>query len=263
MEPGNPPIIIGSGIDNPRQLLSIILGSDATIPYIIKWGDKMKILVVEDEELLAQSLRTVLESEGYEADTVGDGEMGELYGSMGIYDLIIMDVMMPRLNGCQVAQHLRAKHIGTPILMLTAKSALEDRITGLNAGADYYLPKPFDIRELLACVSALLRRQGCQVNEVSFGNTRLDLDRAMLTAEKGEVQLSNKEFEILRFLFQNGEKNLPKDLIIEKVWGFDTPTSENSVEVYMGFLRKKLARIGSDIRIRAIRNLGYHLEAES
>ena len=222
----------------------------------------MKILIVEDEELLVDSLRTVLEGEGYEVDGVCDGRMGLAYGSMGIYDLIIMDVMMPVMDGCEAVRRLRENHIGTPILMLTARSALEDRITGLNAGADYYLPKPFDIRELLACVNALLRRQGGQVNEMTFGNTRLDLDTAALWVGENSIQLSSREFEILRFLFQSPDRNLSKERIIEKVWGFDSTASENSVEVYVGFLRKKLARIGSNIEIRAVRRLGYHLEAE-
>ena len=222
----------------------------------------MKILIVEDEVLLVESLRTVLESEGYEVDAVYDGEMGVSYGSMGIYDLIIMDVMMPKLDGWHAARQLRERHIGTPILMLTARSELEDRITGLNAGADYYLPKPFDIRELLACIGALLRRQGAQINELTFGNTTLNLDTAMLSTAGSAVQLSAREFEILRFLFQSTDRILSKELIIEKVWGFEAPASENSVEVYVGFLRKKLARIGSNIEIRAVRRLGYHLEAE-
>ena len=222
----------------------------------------MKILIVEDEELLVESLRTVLESEDYEVDAVYDGQMGVSYGSMGIYDLIIMDVMMPVLDGYHAVRRLREKRIGTPILMLTARSELEDRITGLNAGADYYLPKPFDIRELLACISALLRRQGEQINEMTFGNTTLNLDTAILSTSQSEVRLSSREFEILRFLFQTPDRNLPKELIIEKVWGFDTSTSENSVEVYVGFLRKKLARIGSNVEIKAVRRLGYHLEAK-
>ena len=220
----------------------------------------MKILVVEDEELLAQSLQSILEGEGYDVDAVADGEMGVFYGRMGIYDLIIMDVMMPRLDGYQATQRLRELHIATPILMLTARSALDDRIAGLDSGADYYLPKPFDVRELLACINALLRRQGTQINSVSFGNTTLNLDSAVLSAGTSSVQLSSKEFEIFRFLMQSPAKNLSKNLILEKVWGFDAPASDNSVEVYIGFLRKKLLRIGSNITIKAVRNLGYHLE---
>lgn len=137
----------------------------------------MKVLIIEDEKLLADSIRSVLERKGFEAECVYDGENGAEYAELGIYDLLILDVMMPKMNGYQVAREVRAKRCGTPILMLTARSELEDRIEGLNAGADYYLTKPFDIRELLACINALLRRQGPQVDQLTMGNTALDLGR--------------------------------------------------------------------------------------
>ena len=137
----------------------------------------MKILVIEDEKLLAQSLKTLLEGKGFQVETVYDGETGADYAELGVYDLLILDVMMPGLNGYQVARQVRARRCGAPILMLTAKSDVLDRVEGLNSGADYYLTKPFDARELLACVNALLRRQGEQVNALSFGNTQLELDR--------------------------------------------------------------------------------------
>lgn len=150
----------------------------------------------------------------------------------------------------------------TPILMLTAKSELEDRITGLNAGADYYLTKPFDTRELLACINALLRRQGTQVDEVTYGNTSLDLSSGMLVCGANTVRLSAKEFDIMRFLLQSGSRNLSKEVILARVWGYDSDAVENHVEVYVGFLRKKLASIGSNIQIEAIRRMGYHLEVK-
>ena len=176
----------------------------------------MKILIIEDEQLLADSIAEVLRRKGFEAEAVYDGETGAEYAELGVYDLLILDVMMPGLDGYTVARQVRARHLGTPILMLTARSGLEDRITGLNAGADYYLTKPFDTRELLACVNALLRRQG--------------------------------------------ERNLSKAALLERVWGYDSDAVENHVEVYVCFLRKKLASIGSNIRIESIRRLGYHLE---
>ena len=144
--------------------------------------------------------------------------------------------------------------------MLTAKSELEDRITGLNAGADYYLTKPFDTRELLACINALLRRQGTQVDEIAYGNTSLDLSSALLICGTNTVRLSAKEFDIMRFLLQSGSRNLSKETILARVWGYDSDAVENHVEVYVGFLRRKLNSIGSKIRIAAIRRLGYHLE---
>ncbi|MDE7057977.1 MAG: response regulator, partial [Lachnospiraceae bacterium] len=135
----------------------------------------MKILVVEDEKLLADSIRILLEGKGFDVDVAYDGETGKEYAKLGIYDLLILDVMMPGISGYEVARKVRSIKCGIPILMLTAKSELEDRITGLNAGADYYLTKPFDTRELLACINALLRRQGAQVDEITYGNTSLDL----------------------------------------------------------------------------------------
>ena len=220
----------------------------------------MKILIIEDERLLAGSIKDLLEIQGFEAEAVYDGETGFTYACTGIYDLIILDVMMPGKSGYEVARELRASRLGMPILMLTARSALEDRIAGLDAGADYYLTKPFDARELTACVRALLRRQGGQVDEVGMGKTCLDLSTAVLSCGDRQIRLSAKEFDIIRLLFQSGAGNLSKEMILEKVWGYDSDAVENHVEVYIGFLRKKLLSIGSDVRIESIRRMGYHLE---
>lgn len=220
----------------------------------------MKILIVEDEKLLADSIQSLLAKKGFEVDVAYDGETGEEYAELGIYDLLILDIMMPKMNGYEVAKRVRAKRLGTPILMLTAKSELEDRIAGLNSGADYYLTKPFDTRELLACINALLRRQGAQVDEIKFGNTSLDLSTASLICGANSIRLSAKEFDIMRYLFQAEGRILSKEMILAKVWGYDSDAVENHVEVYVGFLRKKLASIGSDIRIETIRRLGYRLE---
>lgn len=222
----------------------------------------MKILIIEDEKLLADSLKVLLERKGFEVESVYDGESGRDYALLGIYDLLILDVMMPGLNGYDVARQVRDWHCGTPILMLTAKSEVEDRILGLNAGADYYLTKPFDSRELLACVNALLRRQGAQVSELVYGNTALDLDTCMLVCGGKNVRLSAREFDVMRVLLQSGERNLPKENILARVWGYDSDAVENHVEVYVGFLRKKLRSIGSNVSIESIRRLGYHLEVK-
>ena len=222
----------------------------------------MKILVIEDEKLLADSLKELLEKKGFTVEVAYDGQTGEEYAELGVYDLLILDVMMPKLNGYQVARQVRAKRCSTPILMLTAKSSLEDRIEGLNAGADYYLTKPFDTRELMACINALLRRQGSQVDELVFGNTALDLSSGMLVCGEKRVRLSAREFDVMRFLLSAGDRNLSKEVILARVWGYDSDAVENHVEVYVGFLRKKLQSIGSNIRIVAIRRLGYHLEVE-
>ena len=220
----------------------------------------MKILIVEDEVLLADSLKTLLEKKGFTVEVAYDGETGKDYAETGVYDLLILDVMMPKLNGYDLARQVRAERCATPILMLTAKGELEDRIEGLNTGADYYLTKPFDTRELLACINALLRRQGDQVDELRFGNTALDLASGMLVCGAERVRLSAKEFDIMRFLLQSKGNNLSKEVLLARVWGFDSNAVENHVEVYVGFLRKKLASIGSNVRIEAVRRLGYHLE---
>ncbi len=220
----------------------------------------MRILVVEDEKRLADSLKALLASKGFSVETAYDGETGSEYAALGIYDLIIMDVMMPGLNGYELARQVRSGHSPVPILMLTAKGEVLDRIEGLNAGADYYLTKPFDNRELLACVHALLRRQGGQVDTLIFGNTTLDIADGTLSCGGEQIRLSAREFDVMRLLMQSGSHNLSKETLLARVWGYDSNAVENHVEVYVGFLRKKLASIGSDIRIAAIRKLGYHLE---
>ena len=220
----------------------------------------MKILIIEDEKLLAESLKTLLELKGFEVEVVYDGEDGAEYAETGIYDLLIMDVMMPKLNGSQVARQVRAHRVTTPILMLTAKGEVQDRIEGLNAGADYYLTKPFDNQELLACINALLRRQGAQVDILQYGNTTLDLTGYVLSTEKNSIRLSSKEFDVMRRLMQFQGRSIRKDVLLTQVWGFESNATENNVEVYVGFLRKKLKSIGSYLKIESIRLLGYHLE---
>ena len=222
----------------------------------------MKILIIEDEKLLAESLKTLLEGKGFSVEVALDGITGAEYAELGVYDLLILDVMMPGLNGYEVARKVRSQRVSTPILMLTARSSVEDRIEGLNAGADYYLSKPFDTRELLACIHTLLRRQGKQVDELRFGNTALDLATSTLLCGEKSVRLSAREFDVMRFLLQSRDRILPKEMILARVWGYDSNAVENHVEGYVGFLRKKLKSIGSNVRIEAIRRLGYHLEVE-
>ena len=223
----------------------------------------MTILIIEDEKLLADSVKMLLERKGFEVECVYDGKTGEQYAELGVYDLLILDVMIPEMDGYQVAREVRAKRCATPILMLTAKSGLEDRITGLNAGADYYLTKPFDTRELLACINALLRRQGGQVDEMTFGNTTLDLSTSILSCGEKSIRLSDREFDMMRFLLQSRERNLSKEVLLVRIWGFESNATENHVEVYVGFLRKKLQFIGSRLRIKAARGIGYILEDEN
>ena len=223
----------------------------------------MKILIIEEDASLADSLKDHLINKGFHVELAYDGESGRDYAELGIYDLLIMNAMMPGLNGYELVSQVRSKHLGTPILMFGANATVEDRIAGLNAGADYYLTKPFDTRELLACINALLRRQGGHVDVVTYGNTALDLASSMLICEDHRVRLSAREFDVMRCLMQAGERNLPKETILSRVWGYDSNAVENHVDVYVGFLRKKLKSIGSNVQIVALRRMGYHLEVIS
>lgn len=222
----------------------------------------MKILIIEDEKRLATSLSLLLKSRGYETEIVHDGAEGLDYAMLGIYDLILLDVMLPSMDGYTIAQKLREAKVESKILMLTAKSEVTDRISGLNSGADYYLPKPFDNEELLACVSALLRRQGNAVNELNFGDLTLDLGTAQLKCRDRKMNLSAREFDVMRLLMMNGMNNLSKETILTKVWGYDSNAVENHVEVYIGFLRKKMRNLRSRVEIVTVRRLGYHLELD-
>ena len=224
--------------------------------------EQTEILVVDDDREIVGAIAALLELEGYTVLRAYDGL--EALDALHTHDvqLMILDVMMPGLDGYQVARQVRARRCGTPILMLTARSSLEDRIEGLNAGADYYLTKPFDTRELLACIGALLRRQGAEVNELSYGNTALDLSSGTLVCGEKQLRLSAREFDVMRYLLQMKGQNVSKEAILARVWGFDSNAVENHVEVYVGFLRKKLKAIGSNVHIEAARRLGYHLEVD-
>ena len=222
----------------------------------------MKILVIEDEKMLADSIKAMLQHNGFQVECVYDGEAGKEYAQLGIYDLLILDVMMPKMDGLEVARQVRRARCNTPILMLTVRSDVADRIAGLNAGADYYLTKPFDSGELLASINALLRRQAGQVNEMVFGNTALDLETSTLLCDGKTVRLTAKEFDVMRLLLQSGKRNLSKSAIISYVWGLESNAVENHVEVYVAILRKRLSSIGSNVKIVSIRGLGYHLEVK-
>ena len=222
----------------------------------------MKILLIEDEKLLADSLTDLLTAKGFQVEAVYDGQTGAEYAELGIYDLLILDVMMPGLNGYEVARRVRANRCAVPILMLTAKSDILDRIEGLNAGADYYLTKPFDARELLACINALLRRQGTEVDTLRFGNTELDLGTSILHCGENSVRLSAREFDVMRALLQAKDRITSKESLLARVWGYDSNAVENHVEVYIAFLRRKLQSIGSDVTIATQRRMGYYLSVD-
>ena len=221
----------------------------------------MRILVVEDEKRLAQTLADLLMSHNYLVDIVYDGEDGLDYALSGIYDAILLDVMLPKLDGFTVLQKLRAKETNLPVLMLTAKSELHDRVAGLNMGSDYYLTKPFEASELLACLRAITRRKGeIQTTQLSFGDIVVDIDSAELCSGERSVRLRAKELEILRLLVENEGNIVLKDTLQLKVWGYDSTAEANVLEVYISFIRKKLQHVYSNVKIVAERLLGYRLE---
>ena len=223
----------------------------------------MRILIVEDEVRLAETLKQLLEDQRYQADTVYDGADGVDYGLTGQYDLIILDVMLPKVDGFQAAQRLRAAHVSTPILMLTARDEVSDKINGLDCGADDYMTKPFDTGELMARVRALTRRQGEVLGDVlTAGDLSLDCTSRLLSAGERSVRLGFKEFEVLRLLMVNSGAVVTKETIISKIWGLDSEAEDNNVEVYISFLRKKLAYLNSRASISTVRKVGYFLEAK-
>ena len=221
----------------------------------------MKILLVEDERLLSDVLVTLLKQNLHEADAVYNGNDGEDYALSGVYDALILDIMLPGKNGIEVLRSLREQGNSTPVLLLTAKSELDDRINGLDCGADDYLTKPFDTGELLARLRAITRR-GTEFigDELRAGNTALDKATHELSGAKGSVKLAAKEYQIMDMLLQNSRQIIPKERFVEKIWGFDNEAEYNTIEVYISFVRKKLAAVGSDIQIKAVRNVGYCLE---
>lgn len=223
----------------------------------------MRILIVEDEVRLAETLKQLLEDQRYQADTVYDGADGVDYGLTGQYDLIILDVMLPKVDGFQAAQRLRAAHVSTPILMLTARDEVSDKISGLDCGADDYMTKPFDTGELMARVRALTRRQGEVLGDMlTAGDLSLDCTSRLLSAGERSVRLGFKEFEVLRLLMVNSGAVVTKETIISKIWGLDSEAEDNNVEVYISFLRKKLAYLNSRASISTVRKVGYFLEAK-
>ena len=223
----------------------------------------MRLLVVEDEQRLADTLADILQNQKYLVDVCYDGESGLDNAMSGIYDAIIMDVMMPKLNGFDVVRSMRRQGNATPVLMLTARTETMDKVTGLDCGADYYLTKPFEIEELLACIRALLRRQGEVVSEeLRFGSVVLNLNTCTLQCEQRSVRLSAKEFELMRILMSNRENIVPKETLLLKVWGYESDAEDNLVEVYISFLRKKLDFIKADVRIDVVRRVGYYLEVK-
>jgi DNA-binding response OmpR family regulator len=220
----------------------------------------MNILIVEDEKDLAKVLVNIMKKENYKAECVYDGQDAVDYALSGIYDIIILDVMLPRKSGFEVLQAVRKQGLKTPILMLTAKSEIEDKVAGLDYGADDYLTKPFNTSELLARVRALSRRKEDYVGaELKLGNITLNKDTHEISTSKSTIKLGLKEFEILELLMENKGRIITKEQFNEKIWGFDSEAEYNTIEVYISFLRKKLTAAQADIEIKTERGVGYYL----
>lgn len=220
----------------------------------------MRILLVEDEMRLAAAMEELLKQQKYSVDVVYDGEDGLDYGLTGLYDVIILDIMLPKKDGLTVVKELRKETVQTPVLLLTARSELDDRVKGLDAGADDYLTKPFAVPELLARVRAMGRRQGNFVGDIlSFGDLELDKNTGELRCNDNKVSLGTKEYQVMELLISNRQQIITKELFVEKIWGYDCEAEYNSVEVYISFLRKKMAYLNSKAAIRTVRGRGYLL----
>lgn len=221
----------------------------------------MHILIAEDETRLAEALEHILKSEKYMVDVVNNGKDALDYGLSGIYDVIVMDVMMPGMDGNEVTSELRRAGSEVPILMLTAKGTVDDKVKGLDSGADDYMTKPFEPKELLARIRALTRRKGeLMVEEIAFGDIKLDLSTGNLSSGNKTTRLSFKEFELMKLLMAASGNTVSKEDLLVKVWGYEGDATDNNVEAYISFLRKKLVFIGSSCEINSIRKIGYKLE---
>jgi len=238
------------------------------------------VLIVEDQKRLALALKAILEQAGYRTDAVFDGQAGLDYALGGNYDAVVLDVMLPLLDGFEVISRIRRGACDVPVIMLTARDTLKDKVAGLDHGADDYLTKPFQPAELLARLRALMRRQGTVLSQaVTLGNTVLDLETADISAAApsaadaacadgqagteeaaASVHLSQREFEVCQLFMANPGQTISKARLLERIWGMDSDADENSVEAYVSFLRKKLAYIGSNLQITTLRMLGYRME---
>ncbi|MCR1950373.1 response regulator transcription factor [Clostridium sp. DSM 100503] len=222
----------------------------------------MKLLLVEDEKELSEALFQILTNNKYSVDAVYDGEDGLDYALTGIYDVIVLDIMLPKLNGLSLLKQLRKSGVSTPVIMLTAKSQIEDRVLGLDLGADDYLTKPFATEELLARLRSITRRKGTVVNDniLTYGDISLNIDTYDLDVNNESIRLTLKEFEIIKYFMERPKCVVSKDDLITKLWGFDSEVEYNNIEVYISFIRKKLSYLKSNVSIVTIRGVGYRME---
>ena len=220
----------------------------------------MPLLIVEDDVNLASALQKILQDNGYEVDVVHNGTDGLAWAESGYYDVIVLDVMLPGMDGFEVARQLRRHGVSTPVLLLTARDAVPDKITGLDSGADDYMTKPFSPAELMAHLRALTRRQGEVVFErLQLDDLALDLDSRELRCGAKAITLSAKEFAIARLLMENPRQIISKDQLLTRAWGLDSDVGENNVEAFVSFLRKKMAHVGSKVKLENIRKAGYRM----
>ncbi len=224
----------------------------------------MRVLIIEDERNLAETLRQMLKQNRFDSDVCFDGETGLAYAREGSYDLILLDIMLPKMNGFSVVEQLRNDGDATPVLMLTAKTSVEDYVHGLDLGADYYLTKPFETQELLACVRALTRRRGEVVmDELKFGDLVLNKSTCELECGERTIRLGKKEFSIMHILMMNGSVVVSKEELLKRAWGVGSEAEDNNVEVYISFLRKKLRFLHTAVQIDTLRKFGYKLSGDS
>jgi DNA-binding response OmpR family regulator len=222
----------------------------------------MKLLLAEDERSLARALVKIMEKNHHSADAVHNGEDALAFLENTKYDAAILDVMMPKMDGLSVLKAIRAKGIHTPVILLTARAEIEDRVKGLDSGANYYLTKPFDSRELLAAIRAVTRSSSTVDSKLSVGNVTLDLSTYTLSSPHGAFRLANKEFQMMELLMTNPHVLISAERFLERIWGYDSDAEINVVWVYVSYLRKKLAALEADIEIKASRNAGYSLESK-
>ncbi len=224
----------------------------------------MRLLYAEDEKSLAKAVSTILIKSKYSVDVVYDGQSALDYLATENYDGVILDVMMPKLDGISVLKSMRAAGDNTPVLLLTARSEIDDRVTGLDSGANDYLTKPFDMKELLARIRAMTRVPAVQTDtKLNVGNVTLDCASYDLSGPGGSVKLANKEFQMLEMLMRSPKKLISTEFFMDRIWGYDSDAELNVVWVYISYLRKKLTGIDADIQIKAQRGLGYYLEVQS
>lgn len=224
----------------------------------------MRVLIVEDEFSLADTISDRLKEEGYTVNIAYDGNQGYLQAVSGIYDVIILDIMLPKMDGFTALTKIRAAEIFTPVLIFTAKSELDDKVYGFDCGADDYLTKPFEMKELLARVRALSRRRGeIDLSVLTYGDLQVNVNSCEIncTTTNQSMKLGAKEYLIIEYLMHNQKQIVSREQIAEKIWGFDNDAEYNKVEVYLSFLRKKIKFIGSTVKIKVIRGIGYCLEA--